>query len=123
MSLLCLGYIVQAGRPGCQRSCELAQVCPEFHRAKVSPCAALAACVLPVYRPVYRLVYRPQVSVTSAYSPEQGFRELAARELAWQAQQGVLAAVVDVRSPAEFAAGHIAGARSVPMEGLSAAVR
>lgn len=59
----------------------------------------------------------------SAYSPEAGFRELPATEIAENLSVGSIAALLDVRSAAEFATAHVAGARSVPLDALSQAVK
>eukprot|EP00879_Flechtneria_rotunda_P017157 GHRR01017969.1.p1 GENE.GHRR01017969.1~~GHRR01017969.1.p1 ORF type:complete len:219 (+),score=51.90 GHRR01017969.1:433-1089(+) len=63
--------------------------------------------------------------VVSAYSAEQGFREMSAAELAVAVTAGGLIDVVlDVRSPAEFAVGPtVPGAVNIPLDSLSDAVR
>lgn len=59
----------------------------------------------------------------SAYSSDGGFQEMQAHELAERLATGQVALLLDVRSPEEFARGHVTGATNVPLDALSAAVR
>lgn len=61
--------------------------------------------------------------ILSAYSPEQGFQELSAGELLQALGGAVPPLLLDVRSAAEFATGSLPGARSAPLEELSARAR
>eukprot|EP00210_Caulerpa_lentillifera_P002243 g2155.t1 len=58
--------------------------------------------------------------ITSAYSPEQGFKEITVDELKdkWSAKEFTM--VMDVREDHEFAAGHVPGAINTPLSGLNA---
>lgn len=60
------------------------------------------------------------VDVTSAYSLEQGFKEITVEELKqkWAAKEFTI--VMDVREVHEFAAGHVPGAINAPLSGLNA---
>lgn len=61
--------------------------------------------------------------VTSAYSPEQGFKEMDVDELNRCLDTKDVSLVLDVRTPEEFADGHVPGATNIPFEELSAKVR
>lgn len=61
--------------------------------------------------------------VVSAYSAEGGFQEMHASELFERLATGQVALLLDVRRPEEYGTGHVAGARNVPLDDLSGAVR
>jgi len=60
------------------------------------------------------------VDVTSAYSPEQGFKEITVEELNQKLVTKEFTIVMDVREVHEFAAGHVPGAINTPLSGLNA---
>eukprot|EP00884_Botryococcus_braunii_P021241 jgi/Botrbrau1/7800/Bobra.0159s0228.1 len=64
-----------------------------------------------------------QVDILSAYSPEQGFREVAVQDLKARLDAKEAVLVLDVRGEADFADGSIPGARNISMDTLSERVR
>lgn len=61
--------------------------------------------------------------VTSAYSPEQGFKEMDVDELNRCLNTNGISLLLDVRTQEEFVDGHVPGAKNVPLDELSAKVR
>ena len=59
----------------------------------------------------------------SAYSPEQGFKEMSVADLGKAMMSAEPPVLIDVRSEAEFKESSISGAVNVPMEDLSQLVK
>ncbi|KAK9812602.1 hypothetical protein WJX72_000345 [[Myrmecia] bisecta] len=72
---------------------------------------------------VKRVLDPEQADILSAYSSEQGFRELTVDDLKARLEEGAGVLVLDVRSDDEYASGHVPGALNMPLDRLSAAVK